>query len=287
MTAAAGTPALRPPASGAVFLEQLRLVGAKLRWDLFALLALLAFVAVQFLLAGRLLLPEPEADGLIVLVAYLFPFAVWRGERLFDDGGFFVQPVDRPRHLLLRIAAGWVWLMGAGLVTVLTIVALAAITGGAFAGEETGTFIAPTGPQPPLPPRMSALPPMVEPWQWLAPFAGVTALYLIGSAFSVGLKHPARWTLGLFVALVGLVVVAPANPLADVALTFTGGALGLETALTGASQLPDGEMGPISRAVAEALADWPAVLRWLTAAGVWIGGGAVLLAAALWRWRER
>ena len=275
------------PSFGAVFAEQLRVVGLKLRPELLAVALALGFITVLFLRAGRFIAAEPETDGLIVLAAFFFSFAVWRGERLFGDGRFWMLPVDRVRHALIRVAAGWAWLMGVGAVTVLWLVMLALVTGGMLAGEETGVLIAASGPQRPLPEGLPTLPPLIQPWQWLAPFGGATALYLLGSAFALGLRHPLRWTVGLFMGLVAFMALVPANVVTDLIQAGAGGPLSLETALTGTRGGHDNETGMVA-ATFDALLEGSTDLgRWALATLAWVAMGSVALAAAAWRHRER
>ncbi len=283
MTALA-SPAL--PRLDSVFLQQLRVTGRKLRPELMLSGLALLVPTAAFLADGRFIAPEPEVDGLIVLAAFFFAFAVWRGERLFRDAPLWTLPVERTRHALIRVGAGWVWLMAAGLFAVLWLAALAALTGGLLAGEETGVLIPATAPQPPLPRGLSPDAPIIAPYQWLAPFGGATVLYLAGSAFALGFRHPLRWAVGVAVALVALVALLSYGPLTDLAESAAGGSLGLEVVLTGADDGPSAG-GLVDSWVRGVVGGWSPIGRWALATAAWLTATSAALGLALWRHRER
>lgn len=163
-----------------VVLEQVRIVGPSLRIEALvtaAVLAVATFAIGREILAGG---PGFDSDETFptALVAFLFPFALWRREKLFGPGFLWTLPVDRRRMALAKVFAGWVWLMAALAFFVAWLLVL-------------------------------GLPGRVPPMQNLTriPFTATTALYLFGSALVLGLRHPLRWLFGaagLFFLLGGL-----------------------------------------------------------------------------------
>jgi hypothetical protein len=65
------------------------------------------------------------------------PIVVWRGEERFGASFLWTLPVDRWRHALAKVFAGWVWLMGGVALFVLWSLALTLLSGGNILAEET------------------------------------------------------------------------------------------------------------------------------------------------------
>lgn len=101
------------------------------------------------------------------LVAFLYPFAVWRSEQRFGPALLWTFPVERRQLALTKVFAGFVWLMVAVMAFVCWLLAL-----GAFAGAEPARTVA------------------------RVPLTATVVMYLFGSAFVLGLRHPLRWLLG-------------------------------------------------------------------------------------------
>lgn len=193
-----------------VILEQIRIVGLGLWREALVVAAVLGVGTV--LIVGEIVSGGPGFDSSerfpTAFIAFLFPFAVWRGERRFGPGFLWSLPVDRRRLALVRVFAGWVWLMVALAFFVAWLSALALIGGaGPVHQIERITFM----------PTMAA--------------------YLFGSAIVLGLRHPLRWLLGaaglLFVlGLLSDVFTQPDDgewryvPGATVILSASGHALG-------------------------------------------------------------
>lgn len=153
--------------------EQVRIVGLRLRREALVVAVVLGIVTLVIaadIVRGRAAtwFDSDEWAG-IGVVSFLYPFAVWRGEKRFGPGFLWTLPVDRRRLALARVAAGWVWLMAALAVFVVWQCTLAALSG--VTGAET-----------------------VSP----AVLYGATGLYLFGSALVLGLRHPLRVLLGTF-----------------------------------------------------------------------------------------
>lgn len=231
-----------------VLLEQVRIVGLGLRRE--AVVAAIVFGIVTLVIGADIVRGHAETwfdsdDWLpIGIAASLFPFAVWRRDARFGPAFLWTLPVDRRRLALARVFAGWVWLIAALGILVLWQNALALLSG--VASPETVPLMA---------------------------LSGATALYLLGSALVLGLRHPARWLLGS----VGVIFL----------LRLLNAALGLG---------PDGRTEAFLRSIgffsvidavettAQTLAP-PARSAYLTF--LWIGAGLAVLLPALSRHRER
>lgn len=282
-----------------VLLEHVRVLGLALRMPA-AVAAGLATVATLLVIyelprQGETVDFRPERYMLPALLAVAFSVVVWRGEDRFGPGFLWTVPVDRRRHALTRVVAGWVWLMGAVALFVLWLLALALLSGGDFLGGDTvrflssvpapGTFADPGAVQTVrLPPR---------PLFWLTPFTSATGAYLFASALALGLRHPLRWIVG---AVLGLELVAISGDAANVEWlnrlpsrvlgTLYGGPYGIDTLLSARTQsagawvaLPGGELVHVWRTL-------PHPGQWAAGTLLWTGAGLVLLWAAASRHRE-
>lgn len=152
-----------------VALEQVRFVGVALRPAFIVLLVVLA--AGTVIVGGEILMGGPGFDSTetfpTAIIAFLFPFAVWRGESRFGPSLFWTFPVDRRRLALTRTFAGGVWLLFALVIFIswLTILSLIADV-----------------------PLMRTL--------GRVPLVPTIAAYLFGSAVILGFRHPVRWLSG-------------------------------------------------------------------------------------------
>jgi hypothetical protein len=153
-----------------VVLEQLRIVGLGLRPAALIVAAVLGSATV--LIGGEIIGGGPGFDSNetfpTALVAFLYPFAVWRNEKRFGPAFLWTFPVDRRRLALAKVFAGFVWLTAAVAFFVTWLLTL-----GLFAGAPLAHTIA------------------------RIPFATTAAMYLFGSAVVVGLRYPLRWLIGL------------------------------------------------------------------------------------------
>ena len=159
-----------------VVIEQVRIVGLSLRRE--ALVVAAMFGVLSIVIAINIIRGTAETwfDSdewfQLAVLAFLYPFAVWRRDRRFAPAFLWTLPVDRQRLALAKVIGGWVWLIVAvGLLIVLQN-ALAYVSG--VANAEATPFIA---------------------------LSGTTAAYLFGSALVLGLRHPVRWILGTAGAL--------------------------------------------------------------------------------------
>src|SRR5687768_5076751 len=124
------------PRTSEVLREQLRVIGLRVRWPLLtgiAMLALITLVFRQEILSERVGF-HPEQLLVPGILGLALPIAVWFGEDRFGHGFFWTLPVDRRRHALTRVCAGWLWLMAAIAAFVLWHLLLSLITGGNILG---------------------------------------------------------------------------------------------------------------------------------------------------------
>jgi hypothetical protein len=170
-----------------VVLPQVAVVGLGLRREA---LVLAAVLAVGTLLIGAdVICGGPGFDSgemfPTTLIAFLFPFLVWRSDQRFGPSFLWTLPVDRRRLALAKVLAGWVWLMAALTVFSVWLLALGFLAG--------------------APPARTVM---------RVPFTATLALYLFGSALVLGLRHPVRWLLGaagvlFLMGMLGSVVSRP------------------------------------------------------------------------------
>ena len=207
----------RMPAMKAVWMEQLRVVGLAIRREgaLAGLVATLGSIAVigfsripalQAMVNGEmseLVLSPGDAGGssLAVLMALLLPLVVWKGERRFGDTPLWSMPVDQRRHALLKLAAGWVWLLGilgAALVWA-TLTTLA--SGGSLGVNEVRLLVLdPAGAIAGTPGAVESVNWTTPWWEWAFPFTSATAAYLVASTLWLATARPVFWAAGLWVA---------------------------------------------------------------------------------------
>jgi len=207
----------RIPAMKAVWIEQLRVVGLAIRLEaaLAALVLALGSVAVvgfSRIPALQAIANEEMAElvfdpkeslwiSLAVVAALLLPLVVWKGERRFGDTPLWSMPVDHRRHALLKVAAGWLWLMailGAALVWA-TLTTLA--SGGSLGVEEVRLLVLdPVGASAGTPGAVESVNWTTPWWEWALPFTSATAAYLLASTLVLATARPLFWAAGLWVA---------------------------------------------------------------------------------------
>ena len=101
----------------------------------------------------------------VLVAAGLWAAAVWHDEGPRRRGYRSSLPVERGRHELLRVAAGGFWLL-----TVLSIVTVVAVLGGAVSGQQAP-----------------------DAWMWVSFVSGPVTVYLLASIVAVRLDAPGRW----------------------------------------------------------------------------------------------
>ncbi len=207
----------RMPAMRAVWMEQLRAVGLAIRREaalaglVLALgsLALIAFARVPVLQAlvndemAELVFDPAESPWVFLpaVAALLLPLVVWKGEFRFGDSALWSMPVDHRRHALLKVAAGWVWLMaivGAALAwATLTTVA----SGGSLGVDEVRLLVLdPTGATAGTPGAVEGVSWTTPWWEWARLFTSATAAYLLASTLMLATSRPVFWAAGLWLA---------------------------------------------------------------------------------------
>ena len=239
--------------------EQVRIVGLGLRREALIAAVVLGIVTlaigIEIVRGGSGIHLDADASAPTSVVAFLFPFAIWRGERRFGPAFLWTFPVDRRRLAFAKVFAGWVWLMAALAVFVAWLFALALLS--AATGVRTVT---------------------------LFPFTGATAMYLLGSALVLGLRHPLRWlfgTVGVFFLLVLLSEAFGRTANGELRMIAWSGFL--RSAVYGPYGL--GTLLSSSGFVSVAAA-WQA-LPWATTTLLWLGAGLAALWAAASRHGER
>lgn len=287
LPAAATTAARAMPRWRAVLAEQLRRVGLSVRRE--AQLAtgfLLLFGTLPVMLA-HWRVPSHRSDlqfDELMLVAALLgvfaPLAVWKGEEPSRRAYFWTLPVGRSRHSLLRVLAGWMWTMAAVAAIVLWVVLLARATDGALSNGDAFVPLRPLAEDAAWHPRNYFHHPWPVPhWQWLVPFTGATAAYLVGSVVALASDHPWRWYAGSVLVFL-LLVSADTRWSRTAADALLESRYGLETLLTGSEPAPVHVTTPEGHVVRHQVLQ-PLPARWAGATTLWIavGGIGVVLAA--------
>lgn len=298
--------AARPerPRLRAVLTEQVRATGLALRGPALivaALVALLTLVAwLQSVSIGVVRNFYEWPTLLPGLIGALLPAAVWARDEPYGQGYLWTLPVDRHQLTLIKVFAGWVWLMaGVALFALWWPILTIAYRGGVLPPGTlyllTSQFSG-TGPLDPasLEPARWAPGVMI----WGVPFTAATASYLLGSAFMLASRRPLRWLIGigLSYALLSLTSDAAGRKLgmewladgpAGLLELLVRGRYGLDAVLTARTgtlsttlTLTTGERAMVWRAVPD-LADWR------IATLLWTAIGALALWAAASRHREK
>ena len=152
-----------------VVLEQIRVVGMSLRRE--ALVAAVVLAIGTLVIGSELVRGGPGFDSRqtfpTAVVAFLFPFAVWRNEKRFGPAFLWTLPVDRRGLSLAKVFAGLIWLMVLVAGFIAWLLSLGLLAQASFAWTINRI-----------------------------PFVATIAAYLLGSAIILGLRHPLRWLLG-------------------------------------------------------------------------------------------
>lgn len=280
------------PRWAAVLRQQLRATGAAVRREAaVAALLLLALSLPVVLTHART--PGSATDMqfaevmlLAVLVGLFAPMAVWKGEEPSRRSYLWAMPVERSRHTLVKVLAGWAWLMAGVAAYVLWAVLVARLTRGELSLGDTRL---PLHPLPeggvPGPGDVFVHRWPVQGWQWLVPFVAATVAYLLGSIVVLASDHPWRWFAGITGAAVLVMGLGTAG--AQQALTgLVEGRYGLELLATGGYSREVPVPTPAG-GVAHAGVFVPAPGAWRTAALLWTALALAGLLAAAFRRQER
>ena len=277
----------RVPAYRAVIAEQFRFIARAIHRETLAFVAVLTVVTIgiagEIARTGLTVDFHPSNDFIFALLGLLLPFAIWKPRDRRPDAAFWTMPVEHRTHALLRLVAGWLWIMLAVGGLLLWLLVLVAASGGELGGEQVLLIAGPFEPGELVEP--SQLRPAMwdlEPWHWLVPFAGATVAYLLSSALMLATERPLHWIAGavgtvLLVALAaGEIAFQWLREIFDVVLMYP---FGLDTALTGGSDslgtqvmLPTGESESVWRAIPEGSVWAQATLLWLAIAAfaIWL-----------------
>jgi hypothetical protein len=156
------------------------------------------------------------------------------------------MPLRASTHTLMRVLAGWFWMM---LITALFLSAVVSVP--AIVGWLPGT----------LPVRVD----YIAWWEWLVPFTTVTVAYLFTSAAAVGARRPLVWVGGTVILYWGAVTLLVTLQMRAAAATLLEGFSGF----FGAAAAMAGQVAWTAGA--------PSLARWLGATTIWGLVGAALL----------
>ena len=294
----------RRPRLRAVLLEQVRATGLALRGPALmgAGLVALASLVIALQSASRGTVVDfyvwpPELPGLMGAV---LPIAVWARDERFGPSFLWTLPVDRRRHALTKVLAGWAWLMGAVALFALWLLALTLATGSRVLPPDTLRLAAvqPAVLGPIDPSLLRAARWTFGPLIWVVPFTAATATYLLSSALLLGSRYPLRWVVGAVLAFMLSLMLGDAARarmdggwLADapgrLMWELVEGRFGLDALLTARTETLS---TPTTLTTGERVMVWwgvPSPADWRAATLLWTGGGLLALWAAASRHRER
>jgi hypothetical protein len=246
--------ALHPvPEQSVVVKEQIESVSIAIRKEQIAFLVTLAVVVLR---GGHSHTPGnegieygPAATIPMTLVALLIPFGVWRSSDRERRAYDWAMPVAQSTHTIVRMLAGWLWLMLGVAIYLAVIVLFQVVMVGILGGSM----------------RVD-----VPAWQWLAPFTSVSIAYLLTSIAMIGSEHPWRWIGGIIIGYLIAMLVLETLRMPDVRYVLqqiVSGTYGLGAAIFGDVR-DHTAFGP-------APAD---PTRWLGATAIW----GVLSIAGVW-----
>lgn len=188
----------QPPRLDVVRREQLRATGIALRNEgiLFAgalaLIAVLATVGTIRFFSHQGMYSSYEFGAQhalpMALVGLLLPFGAWRSEDPSRRDYHWAMPVPRETHTLMRVFAGWVWLMAA-VAAYLVVLVLIGVVPPLLLGGAVHLFDGAA-------------------WEWAVPFTTASVAYLLTTALVVSSDHPWRWIGGVAAGwLLGAIVL--------------------------------------------------------------------------------
>jgi hypothetical protein len=287
-----------------VLVEQVRATGFVLRTPLliaFAVAVLATIlIVVRIMSRGLTFDLDAEPSPVYGLVGALMPMVVWARDDRFGPGFLWTLPVDRRQHALTKVLAGWIWLMGGVVLSVLWLVAITLASGGTVLPPEPLHLLVGNAPG-----SLVIDPASLQFATWTpgafigaVPFTAATATYVLSSALWLGCRHPLRWVIGVVLAFVIATVVsdmagsqlglqwadhAPERALRwvlesqyGVDAVLTARTASLDTGMS----LPDGERISVWSAL-------PDAAHWAIATLCWTGAGLIALWVAASRHRER
>ncbi len=292
------TTAVRTPAPRAAAVEQARVVGLAVKWEVLAICALLAFglLAVPIMemfetyIDGEPMTALNPADlgFLAVMLALVMPLGVWKGESRFGESQLWLLPVDHARHARMKVATGWLWLMAVVAVGLLSICGMVLmLEDGQLGLDVTRTLLADrAGVTAGRPDALREVAWSTPWWQWLIPFTAATATYLAATALWVGVKRPLWWVGGIWIFTMAFAIVGESGRIDWATASYEGFMATLDTLFTGGNdslrtsvQLPSQDWTRVWTAM-------PGPGRWIAMTSGWIGAGLLAVWAATGRHRE-
>jgi hypothetical protein len=292
------TTAGRTPTARAAAVEQARVVGLAVKWEVLAICALLAFglVAIPILeMFGAQVEGEPltalnpaDLGYVAMMLALLTPLGVWRGESRFGESPLWTLPVDHARHARMKVAAGWLWLMTVVTVGLLAICGMVLmVEDGTLGLDVTRTLVLdPAGAAAGQADAVRNVVWSTPWWQWLIPFTAGTATYLVATALWVGAKRPLWWVGGIWICYLVFSVVAEEAGVAWITATFEAAYATLDTLFTGGTDSLRMGIRPPNEQWTRMWTAMPGAGRWVAMTGGWIAVGLVAAWGATKRHRE-
>jgi hypothetical protein len=193
---------------------------------------------------------SPVSSLVMVVLAFLLPLVIWQDEDPTRRVYHWAMPIGRAEHGIVKVTAGWVWLMVATAIFVLFVAVV-----DAAASRISGN---------PLPRDQS-----FQVWEWLIPFTSVTVAYLFSSAAALGTRTPLIWLGAVVAGYVVLRLLGHAleyHELEELMETITSGKFGLEAAMAG---MIDGA------SLTSPVTIGPSLVRWIGATALWSAAGAI------------
>ena len=273
------------PRSGQVLVAQIRATRLALLRPAFVAAALTALatvlIAMEVIRTGESIAFHPEHQMLPGALGLLLPILVWKDHDRFGSGFLWSLPVDRRRHVLARVAAGWVWLMAGLAIFTLWLLGVSLFSGATLLAVETLRVLpSPAFPGAVAPDTLRSVTWSPNPLLWLVPFTAATGTYLLASALALAVRHPLRWIAAAVFALFFMAAVGPAAGagwligLPEKQLgSLLDGTYGLDALLTARTEslkidttLTTGESVVVWR-------DLPTLGQWVTATLIWTAAG--------------
>jgi hypothetical protein len=289
------------PRMADVLREQVRAVALALRGPAVVAAAVLvlgtALTIAEFVTGGGPVDFAPELSMVPGFVGLLFPIGVWKGERRFGPSFLWLLPVDRRRHALAKVAAGWVCLMAAVLFFLVWYLLVALVTAGNVFGDQMVQLL----PSAVIPEARTLDPAALRtvrytpaPLLWLVPFTAATGTYLLASAVAVGSRYPLRWIIGVPLGILLLSALGAAAQIDWLKLLASRlleivfeGRYGLDALFTARAESLKTAVTLSTGKTVSAWRGLPDVGEWARATLLWTAAGLAALLAAASRQRER
>ena len=277
----------RTPRPTAVFAEQVRFVGSAFRRE--AVVAAIILIALLFLPRSTPVRFSRELGPMLAVLGLVAPFVLWKVRP--GEGDLWLLPVDQRRLAVMRVAAGWLWLMVVAGAVLLWLSVLILLTGGDFAGEQIRLVLDRPIPRfsPPIDPgELRSVIWKTPLWLWLVPPAAATITYLLSSSLVLATDRVWRWLSGAVLVFALLLLATDfQDQIARGLETVTKHRYGVETLVAGGA-LGQGrtvQLATTHRYV-QVWNDLPRLGPWATVTLAWLVAGILTLWLATLRYRE-